>query len=248
MKTLLTILFFTVAASGSASANGNAIASRAAPAGSVTPIETAEDDPRILALGDSMMAWHLVSRSSISDAMERALGEEVENRAVGGARILYALPITGAMGLNITKQYRNDAVDWVVINGGGNDLMLGCGCNKCDRKMSRMISPNGQLGVIPDLVGKIRSHGARVIYVGYLRSPGVDSAIDSCRPLGDAFEARISNMVRAMDGVYFLDVSDLVPNGDRSFHGMDMIHPSKKGSQVIGQKLAAMIRKLDKTR
>jgi len=210
--------------------------------------ESESETSRILALGDSMMAWHAISNSSIADAMSEILGEPVDNRAIGGARIIYGLPVTGAIGMKISKQYRGEDADWVVINGGGNDLWLGCGCGKCDRKMARMIAPNGQSGEIPRLVWRIRETGARVIYLGYLRSPGVDSVIDACRELGDEFETRIARMVRAMDGVYFLDVSNLVPDGDRSFHGVDMIHPSKKASRVIGHKLAEVIRMVDETR
>lgn len=203
---------------------------------------------RILALGDSMMAWHAVSRSSIADVLSRELGEPVENRSIGGARVIYGLPLTGAMGMKIAKQYRGDTVDWVVLNGGGNDLWLGCGCGKCDRKMTRMIALDGTRGEIPRLVREIRQTGARVVYLGYLRSPGVDSVIDACRDLGDDLEARLTAMAREMDGVYFLDLSGLVPDGDRSFHGIDMIHPSRKASAVIGRKVADLIRHEDPTR
>ncbi|WP_321365260.1 SGNH/GDSL hydrolase family protein [uncultured Celeribacter sp.] len=210
-----------------------------------SPETTMPQGPRILALGDSMIAWHSVSKNSIADALAETLGEPVENRAIGGARIIYGLPITGAMGMKISKQYRGDDVDWVVLNGGGNDLWLGCGCGACDRKMARMISQNGTRGEIPKLVRDIRKTGARVIYLGYLRSPGVESVIDACRVLGDDFEVRLSHMATALDGVYFLDVSDLVPSGDRSFHGVDMIHPSRKASRIIGQKLAQIIQTYD---
>ncbi|WP_434289973.1 SGNH/GDSL hydrolase family protein [Celeribacter sp. SCSIO 80788] len=250
MISLLTALILSlsalIASGETAFASGSEIAARSAGPSDTPQIE--RSGPRILALGDSMMAWHLVSKSSIADVLSQSLGEPVENRAMGGARILYGLPISGAIGMNITKQYRGDAVDWVVINGGGNDLWLGCGCKACERKMTRMISPEGTAGAIPELAREIRNSGARVIYLGYLRSPGVESVIDSCRELGDAFEARLTQMVRAMDGVYFLDVSKLVPEGDRSFHGADMIHPSKKGSRVIGQKLADVIRQVDDRR
>ncbi|SFJ51523.1 SGNH/GDSL hydrolase family protein [Celeribacter neptunius] len=212
------------------------------------PAASAAATARILTLGDSMMAWHGVSGASIADVLSVVLGEPVENRAIGGARIIYGLPITGAMGMKISKQYRGDKVDWVVINGGGNDLWLGCGCHKCDRKMARMIAADGTRGEIPRLVHQIRQTGANVVYLGYLRSPGVDSMIDACRDLGDEFEARVSAMAAQSDGVYFLDLSRLVPEGDRSFHGVDMIHPSKKGSRVIGEKLADLIRQIDKAR
>ncbi|SDF40646.1 Lysophospholipase L1 [Celeribacter baekdonensis] len=206
------------------------------------------DAARILAIGDSMMAWHMITGNSIADALSDALNEPVVNRSVAGARILYGLPITGALGLKIAKQYHGKPWDWVVINGGGNDLWLGCGCGKCERKINRMVTISGTSGDIPQLISRIRKTGARVVFVGYLRSPGVDSVIDACRPAGDALEARLIQMAEQMDGVYFLSIADLVPEGDRSYHGADMIHPSKKGSQAIGRLVADLIRKVDENR
>jgi len=41
--------------------------------------------------------------------------------------------------------------------------------------------------------------------------------------------------------VYFLSLVDLVPYGDRSYHAIDMIHPSIKGSKAIGDLVANII-------
>jgi len=48
--------------------------------------------------------------------------------------------------------------------------------------------------------------------------------------------------------VFFHSIADLVPSGDRSFHGLDMIHPSRKASQIIGQQVAALIKRADSGR
>ncbi len=204
--------------------------------------------PRILVIGDSLMAWHKGSKRSIGDMLGKSLKEPVANRAVGGARIIYNLPLTGAIGMNIGKQFRGKPWDWVVLSGGGNDLWFGCGCNKCDRRIDRMVSKDGKRGEVVNLVGRIRQTGAKVIMVGYLRSPGVGSVIESCKDDGDAYEARLKTMAKRYKGVYFLSNAKLVPHGDRSYHGADMIHPSRKGSAAIGVRLAQMIRKLDRTR
>jgi acyl-CoA thioesterase-1 len=47
-------------------------------------------------------------------------------------------------------------------------------------------------------------------------------------------------------GVHFIAMADLVPHGDGSFHGLDMIHPSIKGSNAIGTRIATYIRKQSK--
>ena len=107
--------------------------------------------------------------------------------------------------------------------------------------MARMISPDGGIGEIPQLVGRLRQSGAKVIYLGYLRTPGKDSPIDHCAEVGDQFEARISSMADRDDGVFFLPNHDLVPFGDLSFHAADRIHPSSKGSSAIAARVAQII-------
>lgn len=203
---------------------------------------------RILVMGDSMMAWHSLTQKSVSHAMEEALGEPVASTAVSGARVLYNLPISGAMGMKIGSQLRKGDWDWIVLNGGGNDLWFGCGCGTCRRKMDRLISEDGTQGAIVMLVQALRDTGAQVAWVGYLRSPGVWSPIEGCRDNGDALEARIDRLAALDPGVHFVSLSDLVPHGDRSFHGVDMIHPSLKGSRAIGQRVAAVIRANDAAR
>lgn len=199
------------------------------------------EQSRILLMGDSLMAVHGMAGQAVSHNIERELGEEVVDRSVIGARMMYALPISGAAGLNIPKQYRPGDWDWVILNGGGNDLWLGCGCSLCDYKMDRLISEDGSKGVIPGFVSKLRQEGAQVLYVGYLRSPGLGSPIEYCRDDGDELEARIAKLSKLDRGVHFLSLSDLVPHGDRSFHAIDMIHPSIKASAAIGKRIAAII-------
>lgn len=199
------------------------------------------ENPRILTMGDSLLSAHAMTKKSVSDSIEAMLGEQVVDRSVPGARIVYALPISGAMGMKIEKQFTPGDWDWVVLNGGGNDLLLGCGCVLCKTKLNRLISYNGKYGEIPRLVSSLRRKGARVIYVGYLRSPGLGSPIEHCKKDGDELERRIDMMAQEDDGIYYLSLQDLVPYGDRSYHGLDMIHPSVKASTEIGKRIAKII-------
>ena len=203
---------------------------------------TAKEPLRILVLGDSFMTTNAQSSQAVPNQLEKTLGAAVKSRAITGARYRYMLPITGALGLNISKQYREGPWDWVVINGGGNDLWLGCGCMQCQRRMNKLISPDGKRGEIPALVARARQTGAKVAYVGYLRSPGSWSPIEHCKAEGDALEARIAVMAMRDPGVTFVSLADMVPSGDRSFHAVDMIHPSVKGSKAAADRIARVLR------
>ncbi|MDF9303720.1 SGNH/GDSL hydrolase family protein [Rhodobacteraceae bacterium R_SAG7] len=198
-------------------------------------------DTRILAMGDSLMAWNGLSQQSIPDVVSKELGEPVADRSVLGARMIYRLPISGAAGLSIPKQYRGGKWEWVILNGGGNDLWLGCGCGQCDRKMDKLISQDGATGAFPELVTRIRETEARVIMLGYLRTPGRSSPIENCRDEGDLLDARLAQLAAGDAGVTFLPAADLVPYGDLSFHAPDRIHPSPKASRIIAERVAAII-------
>lgn len=206
------------------------------------------EDARILAIGDSLMAWNGIGGRSIPQVLSLLLKEPVRSHANVGAFMIYALPLTGAMGKRISAQFRRGDYDWVVVNGGGNDLWLGCGCRKCASRMDKMVSADGRKGEVPDLMRKIRKTGAKVVFIGYLRSPGTDSTIEHCKDEGDAYDARIAVMAKQLEGVWFVSNADLVPAGDTSYHSNDRIHPSRKGSIAIAQRVAALIRKHDETR
>ncbi|WP_299552554.1 SGNH/GDSL hydrolase family protein [uncultured Tateyamaria sp.] len=197
---------------------------------------------RIIATGDSLLAWNAASNRSVVDALEKRLSATVVDRSVAGARYHYVLPISGSLGLRIGSQYAAGRWDWAVMNGGGNDLWLGCGCRKCDAQLNRLISADGKSGTVVDMVRRARADGARVIYVGYLRTPGQPSMIDHCRDIGDAYEARLARMAEGDAGITFVSIADLVPHGDLSFHAADRIHPSPKGSAAIAARIAAAMR------
>lgn len=200
-----------------------------------------DPSPRILAMGDSLLAWNRLSNRSVADYVSAILSEPVVDRSVSGAHIIYNLPISGSMGLRIGSQFQAGSWDWVILNGGGNDLWLGCGCVRCANRMDRLISEDGVWGEIPALVAGLRSKGAQVVYLGYLRSPGFGSPIEHCRPAGDELDRRLARMAATDPGIHFVSIADLVPYGDTGYHAIDHIHPSPKGSAAIGQRIADVI-------
>jgi lysophospholipase L1-like esterase len=202
---------------------------------------SADSGTHILAMGDSFLVSNSQQKRGIPNVLSQLLNEPVRNRAVSGSRIIYNLPISGSLGLKIGKQFRKGDWEWIVLNGGGNDLWLGCGCRKCDVKMNKLISKDGKRGEIPKLVAKLRATKARVVYVGYLRSPGAWSPIENCRDDGDELDARLAKLAKRDKGLWFVSLADLVPRGDKSFHSQDMVHPSPKGSAAAAKRVAKII-------
>ncbi|MEM6824843.1 MAG: SGNH/GDSL hydrolase family protein [Pseudomonadota bacterium] len=198
--------------------------------------------PRILAMGDSLLSWNRATGRSVAHGVEGLLNEPVVDRSVPGAHVIYALPISGSLGLKIDRQYRAGDWDWIILNGGGNDLWLGCGCGACDGRMGRMLTPDGASGAIAASVFRLRATGARVIYLGYLRSPGRGSPIEHCRDDGDELERRLARLAGRDPGITFVPIGDMVPYGDRSYHSFDMIHPSAKASAEIAARVVSVIR------
>ncbi len=192
-------------------------------------------DKQVLFMGDSLLAWHRLKNASVAQVLRRDLGARVVDRSMIGAGMV------SRTGVGIPSQYVAGDWDWVVVNGGGNDLWLGCNCNRCDRRMRAMISPDGRQGTVPEMVDEIRQTGARVLLVGYLRSPGFGSVIEHCRDDGDELERRMQVYAQRTEGVEFLSLKTMVPEGDMSFHGPDRIHPSTKGSTAIARRIAGII-------
>jgi len=205
------------------------------------PLQASDNQQRILMMGDSLLASNRNGNRAVSNFLAEALPVSVTDKSVVGAKVIHHLPITGLVGFSIKQQYRKGDWDWVVLNGGGNDLLFGCGCHFCNRKIDRLVSRSGQRGEIPNLIRKLRQTGARVIYVGYLRSPGLGSPIESCKDEGDELESRINAFAETDAGVHFLSLTEMVPHGDRSYHGLDMIHPSAKASREIALRVARLI-------
>jgi acyl-CoA thioesterase-1 len=197
---------------------------------------------RVLVMGDSLMAVNRMAGASVAQALADDLGVSVKDHSMLGARYFHILPISGAAGMRIDAQLRGGPWDYVVINGGGNDLLFGCGCGACTKMMNRLIAGDGSAGAIPRMVADIRATGAKVIYTGYMRTPGVTSPVEGCGPLGDEMDRRLGKMAARNKGVTFLRLADLVKvDGDRTYHGIDLVHPSVKGSRAIAAKVAALI-------
>jgi len=200
---------------------------------------------RILAVGDSLMAWNSNLGASIPHTIEKALGEPVVDRSVRGAWMTVREAEEPGRGVAVPQQYVPGDWDWVIVNGGGNDLLFGCGCGLCGGILDRMISKDGMTGQIPTFARRVRDDGAQVLFTGYLRSPGLLTPIEHCKNEGDELEARLIELARKEEGIIFVSNKDVVPSGGITYFSPDLIHPSRKSSRIIGRKLATVINTYD---
>lgn len=193
----------------------------------------------ILIIGDSVMAWNRSAGADIGRAMEAELERDVVNRAALGAQIR-ADGISALGGLSIPDQLSAGPWNWVVMNGGANDLGFSCGCTRCDAEIDLLISEDATTGAIPDLIARAKAQGAKVLWAGYYRAPDTRS-FRGCRPGLVELERRIAIYAESREGVFFVDTEDVLDPAQSGLLDTDRTHPSVEGSAVIGRFLAREI-------
>jgi len=192
----------------------------------------------ILALGDSIMAWN--GSAAIPDVIASATGRSVTSRAVPGAQFDNDSTIASAVGFDIQQQFPGGRWNWVLVNGGANDLSADCGCGACGASVKALIGPEGQ-GSIPAFLQKLRAEtGAQVMWMGYYAGSGSGS-FAGCRDDLVEIEARIAGFAARTPGMHFVDSEDVIDRSDRGLFAGDNVHPSPRGSARIGAYLAQEI-------
>ncbi len=186
----------------------------------------------ILVIGDSVLAWNKPKNGDIGRVIGAELQREVVSRATLGAR----LP-GGSVGplrrLNISDQLSAGPWNWIVMNGGANDLGFSCGCTSCEDEIDLLISRDAVTGAIPDLIAKARKSGANVLWIGYYQAPDSKS-FRGCRPGLVELERRIANYARNTAGVFFIDAEEVFNPSTNDRLAADNTHPSIEGSAAIG--------------
>ena len=194
----------------------------------------------IVVLGDSVLAWNGSGGQSVGDGIAAALGRDVTDRAVPGAQFTNSNDFTGAVGFDIRRQMPEGRWNWVVLNGGANDLNADCGCGACGREVDALIGPGGVGGAIPPYLARLRRGGARVLWVGYYEGTG-SGPFAGCRDDLVEMEARIAQLAAAIPGIHFADAEDVFDSRDPASYAADRVHPSARSSMAIGAYLARTI-------
>lgn len=192
----------------------------------------------ILVIGDSVMAWNKNSGRDIGAVIGASLDREVISRAASGSDI-QAGGAKSLIGLSIPGQLPAGRWNWIVMNGGANDLRGSCGCRRCGAEIDRLISRDAASGAIPNLIARARRQSDRVLWMGYYQA--TQSSFSGCRPALVELERRVAAYARSNAGVYFVDSESVFDHQDGTLFASDKTHPSPKGSALIGQFLARQI-------
>ncbi|MDT0683156.1 SGNH/GDSL hydrolase family protein [Roseicyclus sp. F158] len=192
------------------------------------------DEARVVVAGDSVMAWNRDKDASVADTLNARLGEPVGDVSMPGARML------GGFGpFNIPSQLDGVTAEWIVLDGGANDLRSTCDCSDCGPVLDRLISEDGMQGAIPALVADLRRRGSRVVWTDYYTTPLYAGTV--CEAPYQVLEARVRRMADADAGVDLADMDDVFSSDDLSLFDDDRTHPSQRGSSLIAELVAPLL-------
>jgi lysophospholipase L1-like esterase len=202
----------------------------------LTATPLASEPARILAIGDSVLAWHKWTGRDIPSVMGRALGAVVENGAVAGAQFSNPSARGRAVGRDVRAQFRAGPWDIVLINGGANDLLNDCGCGACSRVLDALIADDLS-GEVPRFLAGVLATGAEVVWMGYYAS-NRSGQFTGCRPYLVEYDKRLARLAGRTERLTFLDSETVMNPEQRGLYALDGIHPSPRGARRIGTYLA----------
>ena len=185
----------------------------------------------MLAVGDSVLAWNRLSGGDIPRVAAAATGRAVDNRSAIGARFLGGIP----------DQYRNGPWDWVIVNGGANDLRGTCGCDGCDDTLDALIAPDGQGGAMADFARSVAAQGHGVVLLGYYGTSVAGGPFAACGDELTELSRRLALLAKGDPAIIFVDARSAIDPYDLSLYARDLAHPSSAGAALIGRQIAMAI-------
>jgi lysophospholipase L1-like esterase len=196
-----------------------------------------EDLPQadVLAIGDSVIWWNSDTEQSVADVISDDLQRQVTNAAIPGAAFLGGLD-------SIPGQYQRGTWDWVVLDGGANDLGDFCGTDAAGSVLDRMIASDLASGAVPGFLARVREDGPQVVIMGYYLSPQEGGDFAGCTDDFAVLNMRLMQYAEQSEGVYFISAQTVIDPANPAHYDPDLVHPSPLGSRLIGRQIAEVIR------
>ncbi|MEM1055233.1 MAG: SGNH/GDSL hydrolase family protein [Bacteroidota bacterium] len=203
---------------------------------------TIDPGTQVLVIGDSVMEWNREDDAAIADVIAEETGLAVFNAGVSGARLSAEDPDDAEAGFDIRQQYQPGEWEWVVMDGGANDLGDECGCGPCGPTLDEMVSEDGDAGQYPAFARTVTDNGSRLLVMGYYAPPeGGEADFTACAEEFVEFNRRLQSMALATEDVYFASAADVIDPSNPGHYDEDRVHPSVEGSRLIGELLSTVI-------
>jgi len=197
--------------------------------------DDALEPANILAIGDSVIWWNIDDGQLVADVVADELGVSATNAAIPGAVFLDAENV-------IPTQYQPGPWEWVIMDGGANDLGAVCGSAAASGVTERLVSSDARGGAIPAFVSDVRADGPSVVIMGYYFAPVAGGEFADCEADFEVLNARLEAYADITSGVFFAAAADVIDPNNLRHYDRDLIHPSPEGSRLIGAEIAAVIR------
>ena len=198
----------------------------------------------ILALGDSVMTWNEEEGASIPDVVSQELELDVQNNAVAGAYLTAEdNGFFGFLGSDIRSQYVGGEWEWIILNGGANDLNDECQCQDCSENLNSMIDEEGETGDLVHFIEQMISADHRVAPMNYYNvSQDAEYGFANCIDEIASLSERTRLFADRVDELILIEASEVMsPEITPDAYDEDNAHPSMEGSRLIGSLFAEKI-------
>ena len=197
------------------------------------------EERTLLGMGDSVMEWNREDASTIPEVVGEEAGFAVLNNAESGAKVIeesYAIP----------SQFVEQNWDWVIINGGANDVDGYCDEDE-GAVLDAIISDDVSQGDMVDLVNKVSTFAKHVMLASYYDIPSDSESMVGCEAVMEEMELRYEALANTLPNVHFFDMGDAITPSNREYYDEDLLHPSPDGCVAIGMMMAERIVEIEST-
>jgi lysophospholipase L1-like esterase len=205
--------------------------------------------PVYLGLGDSIIAMNAFECRGIMAYAGLDLGAYIEDRSRGGHCLTHPPD-----GIDIMHQYTHGPWEWVILNGGGNDMLQDCACsfaghdpNACRDVMDSLALPaarTGDLFQFIDMVKADTNDTASILIIGYYSFPESSMEdLNNCNPYIAEMYLRYQQVADQYENVFLLDTREVMDfDAHPEYFAIDHDHPSYEGSAAVGRMAADLMR------
>ena len=189
---------------------------------------------RLIAVGDSILDWNRAEDADIPLLVSQRTGLPAFNAAISGAEFVgrFAIP----------NQLPEGDWEWLLLDGGGNDLTGHCGSPAAaEVVLDQLIDDEDLSGAYAEFLTPITNTGTRVIIMGYAPISVAGGPFAPCEFALNDLRSRQAAFAASDPMITFVDVRDVITPDNLAAYDPDLIHPSPAGGALMADLIAQTI-------